>query len=166
MNRKKMKHKSALAIVSGLAALALAATCGSALAMGHHGHHHGGDMEYGMLAHAAGVSGQTIHSTFKNDSTLKSDFQNLRAAKKAVDACIISGASCTSQITAYASAQSALTQQKLNDWQTIFAGAPNKGAATSLKSQLDDLNAKKHQLLKQAFNSSSATSATSQSTQQ
>src|ERR1700735_1423843 len=149
-----MKNKSALATISGLAALALAATCSPALAFGHHGHgHHGGDMKLGLLAHAAGVSGETIHSTFKNDATLKSDFQNVRNTKKTMDACIIAGGCNNGEIAAYASAQSALTQQKMTDWQTIFAAAPNKGAAASLKSQLDALNQQKHQLLHQAFSS-------------
>ena len=163
-----MNKKSVLTMVSGLAALALAVTCGSALAMGHHGHYHGGDMQLGLLAHAAGVSGETIHSTFRNDATLKTDFQNLRAAKKAMDACVIAGACNNGEIAAYANAQSALTQQKMNDWQKIFAGAPNKNAATSLKGQLEQLNAQKHQLIRQAFNSSNgaATSVTPPSTQQ
>ena len=141
-------------MISGLAALALAATCVPALAFGHgmHGHHRG-DMKFGMLARAAGVSGETIHSTFKNDATLKTDFQNVRNAKKTMDACIVAGGCNNGEIAAYASAQSALTQQKLTDWQTIFAGAPNKGAAASLKSQLDALDTQKHQLLHQAFSS-------------
>jgi len=149
-----MKKESALAMVSGLAALALAATCAPALAFGHYGHgHRGGDMKLGLLAHAAGVSGETIRSTFKNDATLKTDFQNVRNTKKAVDACVIAGACNNGEIAAYASAQSALTQQKMTDWQTIFAGAPNKSAATSLEGQLDALNVQKHQLLHQAFSS-------------
>lgn len=149
-----MKSRSALAMVSGLAALALAATGGSALAMGHHGHgHHGDDMHFAMLARAAGVSGETIHSTFKNDTQLRTDFQNVMKARKAMDACIIGGCN-NGEIAAYTSAESALTQQKLNDWQTIFAGAPNKGAATSLKTQLDALHQQKRQLMQQAFNSS------------
>jgi hypothetical protein len=162
-----MNKKSALAMVSGLAALALAATCGSALAMGHHGHHHGGDMEYGMLAHAAGISGETIRSTFHSDTTLKTDFQNLIAAKKAMDTCVIAGACNNNEIQNYANAQSALTQQRLNDWQKIFASASNKGAATSLKSQLDSLESQKHQIMRQAFNSSNGgTITTTPATQQ
>ena len=163
-----MNRKSALAMVSGLAALALAATCAPALAFGPHGHgHRGGDMKLGLLAHAAGVSGETIHSTFKNDATLKTDFANLRSAKKAADACVIAGACNNGEIAAYASAQSALTQQKLTDWQTIFAGAPNKGAASTLKGQLDALNLQKHQLLHQAFSSAKGSnSVTPPATQQ
>jgi hypothetical protein len=163
-----MNKKSALAMVSGLAALALAATVGSAFAMGGHhgGHHRGGDMKFALLAHAAGVSGETIHSTFKGDSTLKTDFQNLRAAKKAADACIIAGACNNNEIANLANAQSALTQEKLNDWQKIFASAPNKAAAASLESQLQQLNQQKHQLIRQAFNSSNGSTTTTPSTQQ
>jgi len=149
-----MRSKSALAMISGLAALTLAATCGSALAMGHHGHRHGGDMHFAMLARAAGVSADTIHSTFKNDTQLRADFQNVMKARKSMDACIVAGGCNNGEIAAYTNAQSALTQQKLNDWQTIFAGAPNKGAATLLKSQLDALRQQQRQLVQQAFNSS------------
>lgn len=150
--------------------MALVVTCGPALAFGHHGHH-GKDKEYGLLAHAAGISGQTIHSTFTNDAQLKTDFQNLIAAKKAMDACIIA-ASCTSgpqgQVAAYANALQALTQQRMTDWQTIFAASGvNNAAAVSLKGQLDQLKAQKRQIMHQAFGSakgvtSSATPPASQ----
>src|SRR6202023_3179795 len=103
-----------------------------ALAYGHHGHH--GDMQYGMLAHEAGLSRDQIHSAFKGDTALKTDFQNLKNAKKAMDTCIVAG-NCTSgptgQIAAYANAQQALTQEKMTVWQGLFAGAPNKAQAVS-----------------------------------
>ena len=38
-------------------------------------------------------------------------------------------------------------------WQNLFKGAPNKASAVSLKGQLDQLNAQKHQLVHQAFSS-------------
>ena len=165
-----MNSKKILASVSGLSALALVATCGSAFAFGHHGgHHHGSDMEFGMLAHAAGITGEQIHTAFKSDTALKTDFETLKTAKTAMDACIIAG-TCTSgsggQVASYAAAQSALTQEKLNVWQGLFASAPNKSAAVSLKSQLDALNAQKHQLLHQVFSSAKGSTTRAPSTAQ
>jgi len=128
-------------------------------------------MQYGMLAHAAGISGQTIHSTFKNDAVLKSDFQAVRTAKKAMDTCIIAG-NCTTgstgQVATYAGAVQALTLQKMTDWQTIFTSAgANNAAAVSLKGQLDNLKWQKHQIMHQAFSSTKGTaSLTPQSAQQ
>jgi len=145
-------------MVSGLAALGLAATCVPALAYGHHGHH--GDMQYGMLAHAAGLTQEQIHSAFKGDTALKTDFQNLKSAKKAMDTCIIAG-NCTSgangQVATFANAQAALTQEKMNVWQGLFATAPNKAQAVSLQSQLDNLKAQKHALMHQMFSSNKGT---------
>ncbi len=54
-----MNKKGIVAMVSGLGALALVATCAPAMAFGHHGHH-GGDMKLGLLAHAAGITHDQI----------------------------------------------------------------------------------------------------------
>lgn len=150
-----MNRKTLVAMVSGLSALALVATCGPALAFGHHGHH--GDVQYGLLAHAAGLTKSQIHSAFKSDPALKTDFQNLRTAKTAMDSCVVAGACNNNEIATYASAQQALTQQKMTVWQNLFKGAPNDAAAVSLKGQLDQLNAQKHQIMHQAFSSAKGT---------
>jgi len=150
-----MNRKTLVATVSGLSALALVAICGTAMAYGHHGHHHG-DMKFGLLAHAAGLTKDQIRTAFMNDAALKTDFENLKKAKMAVDSCIVAG-TCTNEITTFASAQQALTQEKLTVWQTLFKGAPNKSQAVSLKGQLDQLEAQKHQLLHQAFSSGKGT---------
>jgi hypothetical protein len=157
-----MNAKTLLATISGLSALTLVATCGPALAFGHHGHgHHHGDMEYGLLAHAAGITGEQIHTAFEAAApTLKADFQSLKTAKTAMDACIIGG-TCTSsngqivEIAAYTNAKSKLTQDKLGVWQGLFAanGATKDNAAVTLKNSLDSLNAQKHALLKPLFSS-------------
>ena len=162
-----MNKKTIVAAVTGLSALALAAIGGTALAYGHQGHgHHHGDMRFGLLAHAAGLSRDQIRTAFMNDAALKTDFQNLKTAKMAVDSCIVAG-TCTTEITTFASAQQALTQEKLTVWQNLFQGAPNKAQAVSLKGQLDQLNAQKHQLLHQAFSSAKGTdSATPPAPQQ
>jgi len=165
---KVMNKKTIISIVSGVSALALAATCLPALAYGHHGfgHHHGGDVEFALYAHAAGLSRDQIHSAFKNDATLMTDFQNFRNAKVAMDSCLVAG-SCNNEIATFASAQQAVTQEKLTVWQNLFKNAPNKGAAVSLKTQLDALNTQKHQAMHQAFGSTmNGDSATPPVTQQ
>ncbi len=123
-------------------------------------------MQYRLLAHAAGISGDTIHAAFKSDTTLKSDFEALRTARKAMDACIIAG-TCTNQVATYASAQQALTQEKLTVWQNLFAAkGVNNAAAVSLKTNLDNLIAQKHELLHSVFSSAAGTSGTPQLTPQ
>jgi hypothetical protein len=170
--KRKMNKKNLLAMASGLSALALVATCGPALASGHFGHrgHHGGDMQFRLLAHAAGITGEQIHAAFAaKASTLKSDFEAVKSTKKAADACIIAGnASCSTQISAYATAQSTLAQDKLSVWQGLFAanGTTKDAAAVSLKSNLDDLNAKKRQLLHSVFSSAEDTSVTEKPAQE
>jgi hypothetical protein len=163
-----MNRKSLLAAVSGLSALALAATCGPALAFGPHGHGHSGDdMQYGLLAHAAGITSAQIEAAFEAAGpTLHADGQTLRADKAAVDSCIIAGgtAGCSTQIAAYTAAKSALTQEQLSIWQGLFAKAPNANAAVSLKSNLDNLNTQKHNLIKQVFSSAKDSDSTSSQT--
>ena len=162
-----MNKKTLVATVTGLSALALTAIGGTALAYGHHGHgNHHGDMKFGLLAHAAGLTKDQIRTAFMDDAALKTDFESLKKAKMAVDSCIVAG-TCTNEITTFASAQQALTQEKLTVWQNLFKGAPNKAQAVSLKGQLDQLNAQKRQLLHQAFSSAKGTdSATPQTSQQ
>jgi hypothetical protein len=160
-----MKRKTIVAAVAGLSTLALAATCIPASAYGHHGNHRG-DMQLGLLAHAAGLNKDQIHSAFKNDTALKTDFENFKKAKSAVDSCIVAG-TCTNEIATYSSAQQALTQEKMTVWQNLFKGAPNKSQAVSLKGQLDQLHAQKHQIIHQVFGSANGTdSATAQAAQQ
>src|ERR1700694_2788717 len=159
-----MNRKTVITMGSGLSALALAATCAPALAYGHHGHHRG-DMRLGMLAHAAGLTTDQIHSAFKNDVALKTDFENFKKAKTAVDSCIVAG-TCTNEIATYANAEQTLTQEKMTVWQNLFKGAPNKAQAVSLKGQLDQLNAQKHQIMHQVFSSAkSSDSSTPQAPQ-
>jgi hypothetical protein len=161
--RKVMNKKKVASIISGVSALVLAATCLPALAYGHHGlgghHHRGADMKFALYAHAAGLTHDQIRSAFQNDTALKTDFQNLRTAKTAMDSCLIAGTCNNNEVATYASAQQALTQEKLTVWQNLFKTAPNKQAAVSLKSQLETLNSQKHQILHQTFSSASNSSA-------
>lgn len=160
-----MKRKTILATVAALSTLGLAATCIPASAYGHHGNHRS-DMQLGLLAHAAGLTKDQIHSAFKSDAALKTDFENFKKAKSAVDSCIVAG-TCTNEIATYASAEQALTQEKLTVWQNLFKGAPNKSQAVSLKGQLDQLHTQKHQIIHQVFGSAKSTdSGTPQAAQQ
>jgi hypothetical protein len=132
----------------------LAATSAPALAFGGHGHGgHGGDRQLGLLAHAAGLTGSQIHTAFKSDPNLKTDFTNLKAARTAMNTCIVAG-TCKNEVATYASAQQALTQEKMTVWQNLFAGAPNKAQATSVMNQMTALNEQKHALMQQIFSSS------------
>jgi len=158
-----MNKKTLLAMASGLSAMALVAASGPALAFGHHGPegHHGGDMQFRLLAYAAGITGEQIHTAFKTAGpTLKADFEALKTAKQTADSCILAGtASCSTQISAYATAQSTLEAEKLSIWQGLFsAKGVNNTAAVSLKSNLDGLNAQKRQLLHSVFSSAEDTS--------
>jgi hypothetical protein len=165
-----MNRKSILATVSGLSALALAATCGPALAFGGHGHgHHGGDDgQFFLLAQAAGITGDQIHTAFKADTNLKTDIAAVRTAKTAVNACIIAG-TCTSgstgQVATLAAAQSTLTAEKLGVWQNLFATkGVNNAAAISLQTQLQALDTQKHTLIKQVFSSAKDSESTTPQT--
>ncbi|HXN85358.1 MAG TPA: hypothetical protein VN867_04770 [Candidatus Binataceae bacterium] len=148
-----MNRKTVVSLISAASLMFMAATCSPALAFGGHGHgRHGGDGHLMMLAHAAGLTGQQIHTAFKNDPNLKTDFTNLKTARTAMNTCIVAG-TCTNQVATYASAQQALTQEKMTIWQNLFASAPNKAQATSVMNQMTALNEQKHALMKQIFSS-------------
>ena len=162
-------NKRALLTLGAGAILALTAA-GPAMAFGHHGPGgpHGGD-DFGVLARAAGITHDQIHNAFMNDANLKTDFQNVMTTKKAMDSCIIgatSATACNSQIQAYAAAQQALTTEQNTVWTGLFASAPNKSAAASLKGQLDQLEAQKHQILHQAFSSAKGSDSSNTSAEQ
>ena len=159
MNRKT--------IISGIAALSLAliaATSGSALAREHGGS--GRDGHLRLLARAAGISGSQIHTAFHNDTALKTDFTNLKASRDALTNCLVTGGSCSSQISAYATAQQTLTQERMTVWQKLFQSAPNAKNAASVLGQLNQLKAQKHQLMQSVFNSSASQADSAESPQQ
>ncbi|HEY6395127.1 MAG TPA: hypothetical protein VIX12_06885, partial [Candidatus Binataceae bacterium] len=91
---------------AALSILLLVATSAPALA---HGHGQGADGHMWLLAHAAGLNRTQISAAFKADPSLKTEHSNLKNAREAMVSCIVSGGSCTSQISAYTSAQQALT---------------------------------------------------------
>ena len=151
-------------LVSAVAASALmmAAICSPALARGWSGDG-GGERSMLLLARAAGLSRDQIVSAFKNDTNLKTDRSNLKSAKEAVTTCLVSGASCTTQIAAYTSALQTLAQERMNVWQGLFKGAPNPKQASNVLTELQQLQAQRQQIVQQVFGSSSTGSSSSQS---
>jgi Spy/CpxP family protein refolding chaperone len=146
MDRKRLLSWSAAA-----AGLILAATCGVASAHGMHGGHGGGDQMW-LLARAAGLSHEQIGSAFHNDPNLKADFSNLHSAREALTSCIAKGGSCTSEISAYASAKQALTTEKMGVWQKLFQ-SPNANTkqSTAVLGQLRNLREQRHKIFEQVF---------------
>jgi len=68
--------------------------------------------------------------------------------------CLASGSgNCDSQISAFASAQQALTTEKYKVWEGVFKGAPNAGKATTLLGQMQQLKQQRHAIFQQAFGS-------------
>jgi hypothetical protein len=144
--------------VAAATGMVLAATCGLALAQGWHGHRggSGGDGSLFMLAKAAGVDHSQMHTAFKGDTALKTDFGNVKTAHQALMGCLASGGSasggsCDSQITAFASAQEALTMEKYKVWEGLFKSAPNTSKSTALLSQMQQLQQQRHAMFQAAF---------------
>ncbi len=159
-----MSEKRKVSRMAATIGVVLAATCGLALAQGWHGHGgggRGGDGQLFLLARAAGVSKSTLASAFHGNTTLHNDFSTLRSAHQAVISCLVSAPStstCGSAITAYETAQTQLTKDKLAAWQGVFAAAPNLSNASTvlgqlqaLKTQEHALQEQKHQILKGIF---------------
>jgi hypothetical protein len=133
----------------------LAATCGLALAQGFHGHGGpggpGGDGHLFLLAKVAGVDHSKIHTAFKGDANLKTDFATVKSTHQALITCLASGGTCDTQITAFATAQQALTTEKYTVWEGLFKGAPNSNKATALLGQLEQLQQQRKAIFQQAF---------------
>jgi hypothetical protein len=106
-----------------------------------------------MLAKAAGVDHSAVHTAFKGDTNLKSDFETVGSTHKALIACLASGGSCDSQISAFATAQENLTTEKFKVWEGLFKSAPNTSKSTALLGQLQQLQQQRHAIFQQAFGS-------------
>ncbi len=143
--------------VAATIGVVLAATCGLALAQGWGGHGGGpgGDGHLFMLAKVAGVDHSQMHTAFKGDAALKTDFANVKSTHQALIACLASGGTCDSQISSFASAQQALTMEKYKVWEGLFKGAPNTSKSTALLSQLEQLQQQRHAIFQAAFGSQS-----------
>ncbi len=154
-----MSVKRKVSRVATAIGVVLAATCGLALAShgwhGHGGGRRGGDGQLFLLARAAGVSKSTLASTFHGNTTLQGDFSALRTAHQAVISCFVSSSvtpangGCASAITAYETAQTKLTADKMTAWQGVFAAASNLGNASSVLTQLQALKTQEHALQEQ-----------------
>jgi len=147
-----MIGKRAIVVAAGLV-LMLAVTSGLALSHGFGGRG-GGGHEMFLLLRAAGVSHSQISSAFHNNANLKTDCANLKSAHEALMSCLVSGKDCTSQITAFANAQQAMTRERLTVLAGLFKNAPNPSQATSVYSQLQQLNSQKKQIFQSVFGSS------------
>jgi hypothetical protein len=139
-----------IAMIGGLSVAFMGIASGAALARGR-----GGERNMWLLARAGGLSRDQIVSAFRNDSSLKADFSNLQSARQTMVGCIVSGGSCTSQISNYSSAQQALTQEKMTVWQNLFKNAPNPKQASTVLGELEDLHAKRRQIFQQVIGSGS-----------
>jgi hypothetical protein len=148
-----MMGKRKASRVAAAVGAVLAVTCGVALAQGMGGHGGpGGDRHLFMLAKIAGVDHSKVHTAFKADTNLKTDFGNVKTTHQALIACLASGTgSCDSQITAFAAAQQALTTEKYTVWEGLFKGAPNASKATALLGQMQQLQEQRHAIFQQAF---------------
>jgi hypothetical protein len=151
-----MSRKRAVSRVAAVIGVVLAGTCGLALAQGWGGHHgggSGGDGHLFMLAKVAGVDHSTMHTAFKGDANLKSDFASVKSTHQALITCLASGGTCDSQISAFATAQQALTMEKYKVWEGLFKGAPNTSKSVALLGQMQQLDQQRHALFQQAFGS-------------
>jgi len=132
----------------------LAATCGLALAQGWHGHGGGpgGDGKLFMLSKVAGVDHSQMHTAFKGDAALKTDFGNVKTTHQTLTTCLVSGTgSCDNQIAAFANAQQALTMEKYKVWEGLFKGASNASKANTMLGQMQQLEQQKHAMFQEAF---------------
>lgn len=155
-----MIRKKELLLVGVISLLGLGVMYGPVFARGGGGGHRGGgDRDLWLLARAAGLSKSQIITAFKNDSNLKTDRSNLRSAHDALTTCLVSASSCTSQISAYANAEQALTQEKMTVWGNLFQGAPNSKQAAAVLGQLQQMREQRKQMFHQAFGSTDSSSA-------
>jgi hypothetical protein len=152
-----MFGKRKVSRVAAAVGAVLVATCGLALAQGWGGHHGGGpggDGHLFMLAKVAGIDHTKMHTAFKGDASLKTDFAAVKSTHQALITCLASGGTCDSQISAFAAAQQALTVEKYTVWQGLFKGAPNTSKSTALLGQMQQLAQQRHAMFQSAFGGS------------
>ncbi|HKV53321.1 MAG TPA: hypothetical protein VJN94_01650 [Candidatus Binataceae bacterium] len=160
-----MLGKRAIVMVGAGALMVAVAAAGRASAQGF-GARNGGH-EMWLLARAAGLNKTQVMSGFQGDTNLQTDRTTLKSAHQAMLDCLLSansGTSCTSQIAAYASAKSALEQERMTVWAGLFKTAPNLSQAASVRSQLEQLHKQRQAIVQQVFgaaanNASSSTSS-------
>ncbi len=134
----------------------VAATGGLALAHGMGEHRGPGGGGLFILAKAAGIDHSQVHTAFRNDAALKTDFANVTSTRQALIGCLASGGansggSCDTAINNFATAQQALTTEKYKVWEGLFKGAPNLNKSTSVLSQMQQLEQQRHALMASVF---------------
>ena len=129
--------------------IALGLTVGAGAAMAHEGGGH--ERAMWLLAHAAGITHEQIATAFKSDANLSTDRANLHNAREAMMTCLVSGGSCSNEISAYSSALQTLTQEKMTVWQNLFKQAPNTSQAQTVLGEMRQLQAQRKQIFQQVF---------------
>lgn len=126
-------------VVSAVAALSLCAMVGG-VAMAYGGGHRGGrggERSLFLLAHAAGVTHTQMKAAFKaNEATMKADHAALKTARESLVSCLVSGADCSSQASAFMGAKQTAEKDKLAFWQGLFKGNPNPKKATAVLTEM------------------------------
>jgi hypothetical protein len=140
-----MTGKRAIAVLAG-SMLMLAVVSGFALAHGGFGGSGHGGRDLFLVARAAGLTHSQIASAFKNDPNLKADRGKLKDAHEAMMSCLVSNNDCSSQITSFANAVQAMTQERMTVLHNLFKTAPNLAQATAVYSQLQQLHAQQRQI--------------------
>jgi hypothetical protein len=147
-----MTRKGIVVSLVGVASIvAVSALQGAAFEHGKRGHRGGGKGSLWLLARAAGLDRSQIATAFENDSNLKTARSELRSAREALTTCLVSGNSCSSQISAYANARQSLAQEEMTVWGNLFQGAPDTTRAATILEQLKQLQAQRKQIFRQVF---------------
>jgi hypothetical protein len=161
-----MTRKRLVSWTAAAAGIVLAATCGVAAAHGMHGRGGRGCGPMWLLARSAGLSNTQIRTAFHSNPNLKTDFSNLRSTREAMATCIVKGATCTKEISAFANAKQKLITDKMGVWQKLFQSPKaNTKQATAVLGQLRHLRDQRHKIFKQIF-ASNKKSASAPTTQQ
>jgi len=145
-----IRKKSVYSMVVGLSLVGVVAASAPGWAFGHRR-----ETNMWLLARAAGLSRDQIVAAFRNDPNLKTDITNAHKARQAMVSCIVSAGSCTNQISTYANAQQALTQERMNIWQGLFKDAPNPKQAATVLGELQHLQSQRRQIYQQVIGSGS-----------
>jgi hypothetical protein len=147
-----MIRKREIGVVAGTI-LMLTAGVGLALAHGFGGGPGPGGHEMWLLARAAGLNHDQIVSAFKSDAKIKTARDNLTATHEAMMSCVVSGADCSTQISAFSNALQTMVQERMTVWQNLFKSAPNASQAANVYSQLKQLQSQKKQILQSVLGS-------------
>jgi hypothetical protein len=147
-----MTKRKGISMLAALSIVSVAA--GAALAHGRGGRGGpGGDLF--LLTRAAGITHQQIAAAFKADANLRTDRANLKNARDNLATCMVSGGSCTGQISAFSTALGSLANEKLTVWNGLFraAGAANDKQAATVLGELQKVRAERKSIFLHVFGS-------------